>query len=91
MNAADTLREAAKVLRRNVHGRWPRPYARALADVLRHEAHWADADPDYTYRPESILLTAAHHILRDAMGATGQPDTAGRPGGVSRAEPERRD
>ena len=74
MSAADLLRAAADVLLRTSCTTWTGEHARALADVLVHEAGWAETDPNYARRPEPLPIAAARVVLGSAPrrpGATG--------------------
>ena len=59
MRDGDLLRAAADVLRRSGCTTCTCEQTRALADVLIHEAAWAETDPDYGHRPEPLAIAAA--------------------------------
>lgn len=63
MSDADLLRAAANVLLRTSCTAWTCEHARAMADVLAHEARWAETDPEYSCRPEPLPVAAARRVL----------------------------
>ncbi len=63
MGNVDTLRAAADLLSRTRCTTWTCDHARAMADVLAHEARWAETDPEYSQRPEPLPVEAARRVL----------------------------
>lgn len=62
-NVIEMLREAARALRRHNGGAVAGAQAEALAEVLLHEARWAEEDPDYAWWPEPLPVAAARIVL----------------------------
>jgi hypothetical protein len=65
MSNPDMLRAAANVLLRTSCTVCNCEHARAMADILAHEARWAESDPEYAYRPEPLPVAAARRVLNE--------------------------